>query len=104
MYAIRSYYGLKILIAEDDRSSVKLTSIMLRSISSEILIAGNGAEAVELCKANPDIDVVLMDIQMPIMNGYRATQQIRLFNKEVIIIAQTAFALSGDKEKVTEVV
>ena len=55
-------------------------------------------EAIEACKKNPDIDLILMDIRMPVMNGHEATRIIREFNKEVIIIAQTAFALAGDRE------
>ena len=52
-----------------------------------------------MIRKNPDIDLILMDISMPEMNGYEATQKIREFNKKVIIIAQTAHALYGDKEK-----
>jgi len=54
---------------------------------------------VEACLDNPDIDLVLMDILIPEMDGHEATRQIRKFNKDVIIIAQTAYALEGDKEK-----
>jgi len=90
---------LKILIAEDDDSSAKLMTIMVGKFGKEILRAFNGVEAVEICRNNPDIDLILMDIQMPEMNGYEATQQIRKFNTEVIIIIQTAFAMSGDDEK-----
>ncbi|MBL4879843.1 MAG: response regulator, partial [Oleispira sp.] len=72
------------------------------AISKEILIARTGKESVEVCRNNPNIDLILMDIQMPEMNGYKATQHIRQFNKDVIIIAQTSYGLSGDKEKALE--
>ncbi|PKP19708.1 MAG: hybrid sensor histidine kinase/response regulator [Bacteroidetes bacterium HGW-Bacteroidetes-20] len=90
---------LKVLIVEDDETSEMLISNMLQKIAHEILLAQTGVEAVERCKNNPDIDLILMDIKMPDMNGYEATRQIRVFNKDVIIIAQTAFGLSGDREK-----
>ncbi len=54
---------------------------------------------MEVCLNNPDIDLVLMDIKLPTIDGYEATRQIRKFNKDVIIIAQTAYALEGDREK-----
>jgi PAS domain S-box-containing protein len=90
---------LKILIVEDDENSSKLLSIRVNKIGKEILTVRTGIEAIEACRNNPDIDLVLMDIQMPEMNGYEATRQIRKFNSKVVIIAQTAFAFSGDKEK-----
>jgi CheY-like chemotaxis protein len=61
-------------------------------------VARTGIEAVDICRNNPDIDLILMDMQMPGLNGYEATQQIREFNKTVIIIAQSAFGLSDDRE------
>jgi PAS domain S-box-containing protein len=90
---------LKILIAEDDDVSEMLFDITVRMFGKEFLKARTGIEAVEACQNNPDIDFVLMDIQMPEMNGYEATRQIRQFNKEVVIISQTANALTGDREK-----
>ncbi len=90
---------LKILIAEDEESAYQYLSIILKNTSKEILLAANGAEAVQISKDNPDIDLILMDIKMPILNGADATMEIRKFNKDVIIIAQTAYALFGDEEK-----
>ena len=90
---------LKILIAEDDATSEKLLIRIVEKYCKEDLHVRTGVEAVDACRNNPDIDLVLMDIQMQVMDGYEATRQIRQFNKDVIIIAQTAFGLIGDKEK-----
>jgi len=90
--------GLKILIAEDDEISGMLLSIFVKSYCKQVLSSSNGAETVEICRNRPDIDFVLMDIKMPGLDGYEATRQIREFNKDVIIIAQTAYALTGDRE------
>jgi hypothetical protein len=94
-----NFENIKILIVDDDQNSETLLSLIVEEFSSEIFIARNGFEAVEICRNNPDLDLILMDIQMPEMNGYEATQQIRQFNKDVVIIAQTAYGLSSDREK-----
>ena len=94
--------GLKILIAEDDETSKALITLGLRTVAKSILKAKTGIEAVDICRKNSDIDLVLMDIKMPEMNGYEATRLIRQFDKDVIIIAQTAYALAGDREKAIE--
>ena len=93
---------LKIMVVEDDEASVMLINAIVNKISSEVLIANNGKEAVQLFKKNEDIDLILMDIKMPIMNGFDAARTIRKFNKDVVIIAQTAFGLAGDREKSIE--
>jgi signal transduction histidine kinase/CheY-like chemotaxis protein len=95
-------FKLKLLIAEDDKISSMLISAMVKEYCLTILQAKTGIEAVNICRNNPDIDLVLMDIQMPKLNGYQAIRQIRKFNKDVIIIAQTASVLSGNVEKVIE--
>ena len=91
--------NLKILIVEDDVLSERLLTITVKDFCRSLLKAKTGTEAVDICRHNSDIDLILMDIQLPQMNGYEATQQIRQFNKDVIIIAQTAFGLEGDREK-----
>jgi signal transduction histidine kinase/ActR/RegA family two-component response regulator len=89
----RDSYGkdLKILFVEDDKISELLFDKTSKMFGKETLKARTGAEAIEVCRNNPDIDLILMDIQMPVLNGYEATELIRQFNKDVIIIAQTAF-------------
>jgi CheY-like chemotaxis protein len=89
---------LKILIVEDDTTSELLLRNMLDNVCKEFLQVTNGVEAIKTCKNNPDIDLILMDINLPKMNGYDATRKIREFNTEVIIIAQTAHVLPGDRE------
>ncbi len=90
---------LKILIVEDEETSDTYLSIVVKEISKEIFHAKNGMEAVAYCQKNPDLDLILMDIKMPEMSGYKATKLIRAFNKEVVIIAQTAFAFPNDRKK-----
>ncbi|MEI7501462.1 MAG: response regulator, partial [Bacteroidota bacterium] len=98
---LAEYYleNLTILIAEDEETSELLITSMLKKISHKVIHTRTGAETVEACRNNPDIELVLMDIRMPGMNGYEATRQIRQFNTDVVIIAQTAYGLQGDREK-----
>lgn len=95
----KKYQTLKILIVEDDEISQLLLNIMVEEIDCEVINTNTGYEAIEICRNNPDIDVVLMDIKMPKMNGYEATQQIRRFNKNIKIVAQTAYNMPDDIEK-----
>ena len=90
---------LKLLVVEDDRTSVQYLTALLEPECKEIIVASNGQEAIDTAKNNPDVEVILMDIKMPVMDGYTATKKIREFNQQVIIIAQTAFAMKGDRQK-----
>lgn len=72
---------------------------MIHEVARDVLFAETGKKAIELCRSNPDIDLVLMDIFMPEMSGLETTRQIRQFNREIVIIAQTTYVLNGDRER-----
>ena len=90
---------VKILIVDDEETSLMYLEVLLSDSFNEILVAKNGFEAIELCKGNPDIDIILMDLKMPQMDGYTATQEIRSFNSDVVIIAQSAHASDENIKK-----
>jgi len=90
----------KILIVEDDLSSRLYLNKILEKTGASLLVACDGMEAIEAAKANPDIDIILLDIQLPVIDGYGAVKIIREFRNDVIIIAQTAYSLLGDREKI----
>ena len=94
---------LKILIAEDNKISFLLLQNMLKDIAKEIILATNGLEAITLFKENRDVDLVLMDIKMPKINGYQVVRAIREIDEQVVIIAQTAYAFADDKQKAINV-
>lgn len=88
-----------VLVAEDDDISFSLIETLLRNEVDTILRAKNGKVAIELFKQyEEEISLIFMDIKMPVMDGIEATRQIRNQNTGIPIIAQTAFALSGDRE------
>ncbi|MEA4935757.1 MAG: response regulator [Paludibacter sp.] len=91
-----------VLIVEDDDLNLLYMKSVLGIIGCDSIQAINGAEAVEICKHNSDISIVLMDIRMPVMNGVEATKLIREFKPELPIIATTAYALSGDEHRLLE--
>ncbi len=92
-----NWSGKTILIAEDEESNYRYFEIILSKTRANILHAENGIEAVEKCKNNK-IDMVLMDIRMPLMDGLEATRKIREFKKKVPIIALTAYAMDNNKK------
>jgi CheY-like chemotaxis protein len=91
--------GRKILIVEDDLSSKLYLNKILEKTGAVLYNAGDGKEAVDFIVKNTDIEIILMDIQLPVMDGYMATETIRNLRGDIIIIAQTAYGLLGDREK-----
>lgn len=91
--------NLTVLVAEDDAIGKLYLSELLKDTCKKVVFASNGVEALKVFSETPETDVVLMDIKMPGLNGYQTAQKMKETNKEVVIIAQTAYALSGDKEK-----
>ncbi len=91
-----------ILIVEDTDVSFQFLELLLKQTGIDIIRAKNGIESVELCRKNLNISLVLMDINLPLMDGYEATRQIKKFRPNLPIIAQTAYAVVGDREKSLE--
>ena len=94
---------LTVLVAEDDSIGKLYLEELLAGSCKELIFASDGIEALQLFEANADkIDVVLMDMKMPGMNGYETTRMMKNIKQDVFIVAQTAYALSGDREKAFE--
>jgi|GEM_PF-5563276 len=91
------YNNKTVLIVEDDDDSLMYLSILLRNTGCKIFKATSGVQAVELCHHHPEINLVLMDIKMPHMNGYLAAKLIREFRPNLPIIAQSAYYLDLEK-------
>lgn len=91
-----------ILIAEDEENNFELTRVILSSFGMEILHAWDGLQAIQMVQSHPEISLVLMDIKMPLMNGHEATRQIKNIKPDLPVIALTAYALPGDREKAIE--
>ena len=95
-----SWPGRTVLVADDTPTVQFYLKTLLDMVQVKCLTAANGLEAVELCRQHPEIDLVLMDIQMPIMNGYEAIPRIKQLRPELPIVAQTAYAFASDQEKI----
>jgi len=91
-----------ILIADDIYTNFILLEAILKNTRARLIWAKNGKEAVERCLDHENIDLVLMDIQMPEKNGIEATREIRKFRKDLPIVVQTAFALEFAENNIME--
>jgi PAS domain S-box-containing protein len=93
------FSGKTILIAEDVEDNFEVLRLILRKFNPVLIYAENGEVALGICKTNPEINLILMDVRMPVMDGYKATIEIRKFNPEIPIIALTAHAFMEDKAR-----
>ncbi len=94
--------NLSVIIADDDETSIMYFEAIFKKEFKNITYTKTGNETIDKCRDNPETNIILMDIKMPGMTGYDATREIRKFNSDVIIIAQTAFGFSDDREKAIE--
>lgn len=99
---IRSIKSSRILIVEDQKNNLLVLQKMIEAIGLPVVTATNGKEAVDRVSENRDISVILMDIKMPVMDGFQTLCEIRKINPHAIVIAETAYALPGDREKIIE--
>ncbi len=92
----------KFLIAEDSILNYTYLEALFQKTNVTLLWAKDGKEAIDICKKNKDIDLVLMDIKMPVLNGLEAITAIKKFRKDLPIIVQTAYAMPEDRERSME--
>lgn len=101
---LKNFLGLQILLVEDNEMNQELASELLSQAGISVTIASNGQEALDILQKKSDFDCVLMDCQMPVMDGYTASREIRkisVFDK-LPVIAMTANTMAGDREKVLQ--
>jgi len=96
---VKENYKPMVLVAEDELSNFKLIQAILKRNNYEIIWANSGEEAIQICKENKDLKLVLMDIRMPGMSGLEAASEIKSILPNLPIIAQTAYAMNEDKDK-----
>jgi two-component system, cell cycle response regulator DivK len=91
-----------VLLVEDHKFSQMALKKMLEQSGINVIPVENGSEAVKVFKVTRNIDMVLMDIKMPVMDGYSALREIKKINPEIKVIAETAYGLDGDKETIID--
>ena len=91
------FSGKVILVVEDNLISFKLISAVLRQVQAEVVHATNGRKAIEFCKLDAHYDLVLMDMQMPEVNGFEATRKIKQMRPDLVVVATTANAYEEDE-------
>lgn len=95
----RSLKGRKVLVAEDNQLNYNLIEAFLAGTDLDVVWVKNGKEALDYCKSPADADMILMDLRMPVMDGFQATEQIRSFNEDIPVVAVTAYTIREEQEK-----
>ncbi len=93
------FSGKTILIVEDEESNFQFLNEVLKKTGARLLHAIDGMETIQIFRDDPTIDLILMDIQIPSINGYEVTREIKKINSKIPVIAQTAYAMAGEREK-----
>lgn len=95
----RSLKNVNILVVEDEKNNYLYLEELLKPQGANLLWADNGLTAIQMVLKHAEIDIVLMDIKLPVMDGLTAAKKIKMYRNKLPIIAQTAFGLEGDEEK-----
>jgi len=95
----KNWKGKVILLVEDDEVSLEFLKELLEPYKVKLICTYDGQSAIDACKSNSDVELILMDVQLPVLNGNDAMKEIKKIRPNLPIIAQTAFAMSGDKER-----
>jgi CheY-like chemotaxis protein len=90
----------KVLLVEDQKYNLLVLKKMLEMLGIEVIPAENGQEAVDICKRGTELDLIFMDLKMPVMDGYQAMIEIKKMRPGMKIIAETAYALAGDDKRI----
>lgn len=97
---VYDFTGKTILVADDLRINFVLFNAIMEGTNARLIWAKDGREAVEICHTNEFIDLILMDLEMPVMNGIDATREIKKIRKEIPVIAQTAFEAYFNEDEI----
>jgi len=89
-----------ILLVEDQKYNLLVLTKLIERMGISVIQAENGQEAVDICKGDKELDLVLMDLKMPVMDGYHAMVEIKKLRPGIRIVAETAYALAGDDKKI----
>lgn len=89
-----------VLLVEDQKYNLLVLTKLIERMGISVIQAENGQEAVDICKGDKELDLVLMDLKMPVMDGYHAMVEIKKIRPGIRVVAETAYALAGDDKRI----